>query len=51
LGTIEHADKIIYLDRGMKLAEGTRDELLQTCEPFRRMWEALYNEHRTSVLS
>lgn len=42
LGTIEHADKIIYLDRGMKIAEGTRDELLKTCEPFRLMWEALY---------
>ncbi|HSW86728.1 MAG TPA: ABC transporter ATP-binding protein [Rhabdochlamydiaceae bacterium] len=42
LGTIEHADKIIYLDGGMKIAEGTRDELLKTCEPFRLMWEALY---------
>jgi ABC-type multidrug transport system fused ATPase/permease subunit len=42
LSTIEHADKIIYLDHGVKITEGTRDELLQTCEPFRRMWEALY---------
>jgi len=24
-----------------KIAEGTRDELLQTCEEFRLMWEAL----------
>lgn len=40
LGTIEHADKIIFLDRGVKIAEGTRDQLLQTCEPFRNMWEA-----------
>jgi ABC-type multidrug transport system fused ATPase/permease subunit len=41
-GTIEHADKIIYLERGEKIAEGTKEELLQTCEPFRIMWEALY---------
>ncbi len=42
LSTIEHADKIIYLELGIKIAEGNRDELLKTCEPFRRMWEALY---------
>ncbi len=42
LSTIEHADKIIYLDRGEKLAEGTKDELLKTCPPFRLMWETLY---------
>ncbi len=48
LSTIEHADKIIYLDRGVKLAEGNRDELLKTCDPFRRMWEALYH-HDTYV--
>lgn len=46
LSTIEHADKIIYLDRGVKIAEGTRDELLATCDPFRRMWEALYYHDR-----
>jgi ABC-type multidrug transport system fused ATPase/permease subunit len=43
LSTIEHADKIIYLDHGVKIAEGNRDELLKTCDPFRRMWEALYH--------
>ena len=46
LGTIEHADKIIYLDSGLKIAEGTKEELLESCEPFRLMWEALYNENR-----
>lgn len=45
LSTIEHADKIIYLEHGIKIAEGNRDELLKTCEPFRRMWEALYYHH------
>lgn len=43
LSTIEHADKIIYLERGEKIAEGNKDELLKTCDQFRRMWEALYH--------
>jgi ABC-type multidrug transport system fused ATPase/permease subunit len=47
LTTIEHADRIIYLERGMKCAEGTRDELLQSCDPFRRMWEAHYSTDGT----
>lgn len=42
LATIEHADRIIYLDRGQKIAEGSKEELLATCEPFRLMWQALY---------
>lgn len=46
LSTIEHADKIIYLERGVKITEGTKDELLKTCEPFRRMWEALYHSEK-----
>lgn len=47
LGTIEHADRIIYLERGEKIAEGTKEELLQSCEPFRMTWEALYRIERT----
>jgi ABC-type multidrug transport system fused ATPase/permease subunit len=43
LGTIEHADRIIYIDRGEKIAEGSKDELLLSCEPFRRMWELLHH--------
>lgn len=46
LSTIEHADKIIYLEKGMKVAEGPKDELLKTCDPFRRMWEALYHTEK-----
>lgn len=41
--TIEDADKIIFLDQGEKIAEGTKEELLRSCIPFRQMWEALYN--------
>ena len=40
LSTIEHADKIIYLEKGRKLAEGTLSELLETCTPFRQMWNS-----------
>ncbi|MBS3904287.1 MAG: ABC transporter ATP-binding protein [Simkania sp.] len=39
LTTIEHADRIIYLERGEKIAEGTREELLVSCPQFRLMWE------------
>lgn len=46
LGTIEHADRIIYLDRGEKIAEGTKDELLKNCEPFRLMWEILHHTEK-----
>jgi ABC-type multidrug transport system fused ATPase/permease subunit len=41
LSTIEDADKIIFLEKGEKIAEGTREQLLDTCPPFRRMWEIL----------
>lgn len=41
LSTIEHADKIIYLEDGKKIAEGTKDELLKTCEGFQLMWKTM----------
>lgn len=47
LGTIEHADRILFLDRGEKIAEGSKEELLQTCEPFRLMWETLYRTEKS----
>lgn len=40
--TIEHADRIIYIEKGRKIAEGTKQFLLETCDPFRRAWEAYY---------
>lgn len=39
--TIEHADKIIYLERGEMIAEGSKQTLLQICPNFRRMWEMM----------
>jgi ABC-type multidrug transport system fused ATPase/permease subunit len=44
LSTIEDADKIIYVEKGEKIAEGTREELLQSCAGFRRMWEMMMHQ-------
>jgi ABC-type multidrug transport system fused ATPase/permease subunit len=49
LSTIEHADKIIFLERGEKIAEGTKDELLTNCASFRLMWEAMYKTEKKQV--
>lgn len=48
LSTIEDADKIIYIDKGKKVAEGKKEELLRTCSGFRQMWEAMYAQSRKS---
>lgn len=47
LSTIEHADKIIYLDKGKKIAEGTKEELLNTSQHFKNMWETF---HKTKTV-
>lgn len=46
LGTIENADRIIFIDRGEKIAEGTREELIQSCDQFRLMWDTLYKREK-----
>lgn len=40
LSTIEHADKIIFIEKGIKVAEGPIEELLKTCPGFALMWQA-----------
>lgn len=42
LSTIEDADKIIYLERGTKVAEGTLQELLHICPNFKQMWTTMH---------
>jgi ABC-type multidrug transport system fused ATPase/permease subunit len=49
LSTIEDADKIIYLEKGEKMAEGTKEELLQSCTGFRLMWEMLHKQKKEAV--
>ncbi len=39
LSTIEYADRIIYLEKGRKLAEGTKEKLFDTCPEFCAMWK------------
>ncbi len=47
LSTIEHADKIIFFDRGRKIGEGRLSELLETCLPFRLLWETYHHKEVT----
>nr|NGX32313.1 Lipid A export ATP-binding/permease protein MsbA [Candidatus Anoxychlamydiales bacterium] len=51
LSTIEHADRIIYIEKGIKLAEGSKDELLQTCAEFKYMWEHYHRSENLKKLS
>ncbi len=45
LSTIADADKIIYLEDGEKVAEGSREELLKTCPGFKKMWDTQSRTH------
>lgn len=49
LSTIEDADKIIYMENGEKVAEGTKDELLRTCPDFKMMWDAGQRARQASL--
>ena len=40
LSTISDADRIIYIDNGIKVAEGSLQEMLEICPAFRLMWES-----------
>lgn len=42
LSTIEHADRILFFDRGRLIAEGPLATLLATCLPFRLLWETYH---------
>jgi len=47
LTTIQHADRIIFLEQGEKVAEGTKEELFETCPQFKLMWETHFLTTRT----
>ena len=49
LSTIEHADKIIFFERGRKLGEGSLHELLESCLPFRLLWETYHRSEMTTA--
>jgi ABC-type multidrug transport system fused ATPase/permease subunit len=42
--TIEHADLILYLENGKLIAQGTKEELLNTCPGFAAMWQLQYKQ-------
>lgn len=42
LSTIEDADRIIYLEQGKKVAEGSKEELMECCPQFKLMWNTLH---------
>lgn len=49
LSTIENADKIIYLEQGRKVAEGTKEELLRVCPGFKQMWDMMHQPSAQGV--
>lgn len=44
LHTIKHAHKIVVLDQGRIVAQGSHDELIQDCELYRSLWKQYAGE-------
>lgn len=44
LTTIEDVDRIIYIEEGEIVAEGTKDELLASCTGFKLMWDMMHRK-------
>ena len=40
LRTVTKADKIVVMKDGRIVGQGKHEELLESCEPYRRLWEA-----------
>lgn len=44
LSTIEDADRILYFEKGYKIAEGTLEQLLKICPSFKHLWETYHSK-------
>jgi ABC-type multidrug transport system fused ATPase/permease subunit len=42
LATIEHADRVLFLEKGRLVGDGPIPLLLDTCPPFKRLWEVYH---------
>lgn len=49
--TIEHADLILYLENGVLVAQGSKDELLETCPGFASMWNLQYRSKDDQIVN
>lgn len=48
--TIEHADHILYLENGVLVAQGSKEELLETCPGFASMWHLQYRSSDEQII-
>jgi len=49
LSTIEDADRIIYIENGEKIGEGSKEELLESCPSFKLMWNTMHTHTRATT--
>jgi len=50
LSTIEGADRILYIEQGRMVAQGTKEELLASCPAFEKMWNARHTSHEEALV-
>ncbi len=51
LSTIEDADRIIVIDEGKKVGDGTKEELLASCHTFQKIWRPTLEVGQTYCLT
>ncbi|MGZ3733233.1 MAG: ABC transporter ATP-binding protein, partial [Parachlamydiaceae bacterium] len=50
LSTIEGADRILYIEQGKMVAQGTKEELLASCPAFESMWNARHTSQEEALV-